>query len=62
MDILLKGGRGERAGLLMQGEGIFTSKGVRDCVFQQDMLKIHTVVVGLLKYMCPDLMSWQASA
>jgi hypothetical protein len=57
-DVLLKGGREALAGLIMRAQGIFSSRIVKDWVFQQDMPRIHVAAVKLLKAFCPHVLPW----
>jgi hypothetical protein len=61
-DVLLKGGKGAVAGLVMQGRGIFSSKSITDWVFQQDMPRIHVAAVQLLRDVCPHVLPWPCNS
>ena len=61
-DVLLQGGKDALAGLFRHAQDIFSSRFIRDWVFQQDMPRIHVAVVKLLKEICPHVLPWPCNS
>jgi hypothetical protein len=57
-DVALEGGRNALAGLIMHAQGIFSSRFIRDWVFQQKMSRVPVADVKLLKAFWPHVLPW----